>query len=277
MNHLYKKRKTITWIHCLYDESARLDITRCYDVLSSFIPEFEISVLIVVNNPAVNLKLLDFRFNHLVGSNSMRDFSAWKEGWDSLSDSCRSSDWFFISNDTLEKVHRFSTQLAYSFAHALKNFEQSLDSDSGKVIIGASERIKSVSYDFRYVPTFFCALNRAAAEVALPDVLSNCMDASVAEEYNEGQGILQSPDRLYADFMNGWLTGGSGLRWYAASQLNAMNFNSFKVKCLCILLEHSLSYRVFCAGGKVLSCFQSPSFTGRIRRLIYVFTQRLYR
>lgn len=244
----------MVWIHCNYHPS-RLD--RCLDLAETFLRKLgllESAVLICVNNDpnlTPNLKHVDWV--QLQGSNQSREFSAWKEGWDSVGAVVADVDIVILTNDTFpfhQPYQIIAPLLRVSLAKLIR-------ANANGWALGVVER----GFDYEdlpeYITSFFVALDRTAALRIMPRITETMPQCLIAD--NEASGkIIFSRDRIYQNNINDWLLNPSAQSWYAAAPLTRDNYHAMAGKARSIILEHSLSKNLRTDGIRLISCFDLP-------------------
>jgi len=253
-NGVHTAKRKVLWIHCNYIPSR---LHRCLDLAETFLRKLgllESAALICVNNdpnPAPNLTHV--AWVQLQGSNQAREFSAWKEGWDSVRADVGDVDIVILTNDTFpfhQPYQILAPLLRVSLAKLIRT-------NANGWALGVVER--GFDYDSlpEYITSFFVALDRTAALSVMPRITEVMPQCLIADNETSGK-IVFSRDKKYEKNINNWLLNPSGQSWYAAAPLRRDNYHAMAGKARSIILEHSLSKNLRSDRIQLISCFDLP-------------------
>jgi hypothetical protein len=220
---------------------------------------FRVRHLVVVKNHAdAYVPRLPFLKTTVIsGSNAWGEFSAWAEGMDFVRDSIAYDDMVLCANDTLLRHGRLGFG-DYLDLLAHKNADVQRAQLSGFVSaipwsdceIDGNKMTRNVCTKLFFVRANL--LSRSLIEAAVEE----------ASRYVEGL----KPKRLswqYFEFLDSWLHGNSGHRWYKARPVQDMPQSERKMKSAMIISEHLLTS----AAGTDLLEVKRTSLRNRLGRI----------
>lgn len=262
MNSLYL-------IHCSYTDNINFKSIKLLYNKVKFIGDVASIKIIFVNNninlPVQNISINNIDIKIICGSNSLAEFSAWNEGWESIKYLVSDDDVIVLSNDTLIKNQPFNLCIDLVLQKFLKDlFHRKKYKD---YICGVTEDLQCVVG--RYITSFLVILDGRAASRLLPEICKlenhayinyyNCLNTDL---------LIVSNDKTYENLLNKWLLSSGPNSWYKASNLLKFNNNMLTKKALSILLEHSLSMKADKLNIRILDLFKSSGM--RYMRIFYV-------
>lgn len=244
----------VVWIHCNYTH-ARL--APCLDLAEKFLDNLGLlkgALLISVNN-GLETKLSQ-RHQHWIqikGTNRVREFSAWQEGWEVVETEAADVDLVILTNDT------FPFHQPYYLLGILLRFvlRRVINAKVQGFALGVVERGFDSHILPEYITSFFMVFDRRAALSIMHRLTVVQPEMSIAMDASCGKIVL-SPDGPYEAKINRWLLEPGKQSWYDAAPLTTDNYYSMAGKARSILHEHSLSVHLRSDGISLVSCFDFP-------------------
>jgi len=256
-------------IHCSYTDNIKFESIESLYNKVKLIEGIESIKIIYVNNnievPVQNIPINGVDFNIICGSNSLAEFSAWNEGWESIKYFVSDDDLVILSNDTLLRNQPFRFCIEFALHKFLQDsFHRKLHKN---YICGVTEDLKCIVG--RYITSFLLILDGRAAGRLLPDICKLENHASINYGDNLGtDSLVVSSDKKYESLVNKWLLSSGPNSWYKASELSVHNIDMLTRKALSILLEYSLSIKANRRNIAILDLFEGSEM--RYLRIFYV-------
>ncbi|NJN00145.1 MAG: hypothetical protein HC793_00180 [Aquincola sp.] len=259
------------WIHCNYHPERQDRCIRLAEVFLAKAGLIESSKLVFVDNAAFPSSSATFpqgRWTRLQGSNTVREFSAWEEGWRHACVDSPKPDLVFLSNDTFPYHQPFSCFLAPLLRFKLLGL---LDRGETDWALGLVERGFSYQHLNEFITSFFVVLGPDAIVPAMTGMTQLAAGSGLEADNSRGR-VIWSVDPLYESLMNRWLLVPGGGGWYGASALTEKNFPGLRDKARCLLLEHALARRLVSNNVRLVSCFDlPPPLNTWVRRLYRIW------
>lgn len=244
---------------CAYWPSGKFAKVRAFPLLLMLVLRFGVRhVVVVKNNTDAYVPRLPFLKTTVIsGSNAWGEFSAWVEGMDYVRDSIASEDVVLCANDTLLR-------------HGRLGFGDYLDLLAHK---NADVQRAQLSGFVSAIPWSGCEIdgNKMTRNVCTKlffvraSLLSHSLIAAGVEEASRYVAGLKPKklSRQYFEFLDSWLHGNSGHRWYKARPVQDMPQSERKLKSAMIICEHLLTN----AAGANLLEVKRTSHRNRLSRI----------
>lgn len=274
-------------VHVLYGDRYLSQSISFFELVKSILPNCDV---IFVQNEHNGLQPDLKNFHWLIGSNEIREFSAWQEGI-RLADSLwvsMSSDILLLTNDSIFRSQKLTN---YSIC-SIKNFEK-IDFNQ-PVIVGPVEYalygIKAFDGIIQeLVATFFIALSKETLATigGISPVLD--WDTYLTTTYSDQKIFIHPTHKSFNNFYNEWIGAGQrfGLgRWPGSTQVPYLekNFLTLRLKAKTILLEARLSVSISKRQLKIIDIYTRTRrerliciFKALIKRLIHDFRSELFK
>ncbi len=264
-------KRSLILLHCCYSQNEGITSLHVLaDLLFRLRNKYDIKIICICNNTinSIPTKIKLFNITVIQGSNSINEFSAWKEGYLKVNNIIMERDIVILTNDTILTNHPFKFCIDIAlFRYLILDHNQ-----KENTIIGIKQNLgfKNVN---DYISSFLVILNgKKAIELTLNNIENIDVNAELNFENNENK-LVRSEDKDYELFLNNWLTKPSKKSWHKAEILTIENNAKLLKKAQCILLEHSISTRSKFEKINLLDLFSSSGLA--FLRYFYILRKDL--
>ncbi|TGB82541.1 sugar polymerase [Escherichia sp. E3659] len=257
----YNKKLYI--VACSYTLKPELIINKMY----AYLPDYELAGVVISNNHVVDqVKINEFYIE--TGTNSLFEFSAYKEGIELLEDELSSQPGVpvLILNDTLFLKHNAKYILRKILSYYLTTERSELP-----VIVGRFDPYNNICYSnpwnamHGYISSFCMLINQKAAKIIVScyNELPNYFSSNDFDISQPKWGMQIEP-RLREFIRSHLIDIHTDTVWYQAKLLHS-DKERINIKAKCVFMEHFISGKIG-ESGIVISIF--PTWKGKVLNFI---------
>ncbi|HAX3822981.1 TPA: sugar polymerase [Escherichia coli] len=254
-----ESNKKLCIVACSYTLKPELIINK----LHAYLSDYELTGVVISNNHTVE----QFKTNEFyieAGTNSLFEFSAYKEGIDFLEDklSPQSGIPILVLNDTLFLKHN-----AKYILRKIVSYYSTIERAELPAIAGRLDPYNNICYNnpwnamHGYISSFCMLINQKAAKIIVScyNELSNYFSNNDLDISQPGWGI-QIESRLREFIRSHLIDIHTDTVWYQAKLLHN-DKKRINIKAKCVFMEHFISGKIG-ESGIVISIF--PTWKGKV-------------